>query len=170
MDLKGARELIEEFEDIAKENSRPDRLIKNTVKRSFKRGAKPIVAKAKALAPRSDEGGPHMADKIAVTTRLSRRQRRQGRYGSTRAKSEVQMFIGAAPKGPAVLVEFGTGPRYQKTTGRYTGAVSPQPFMRPAWEQGKHQLASGFVDDLADELRKTAERARKRQMKKAGIK
>lgn len=34
----------------------------------------------------------------------------------------------------AHFFEFGTGPRTQKTTGRYTGSMPAQPFMRPAIE------------------------------------
>lgn len=30
------------------------------------------------------------------------------------------------------LVEYGTGPRYQKKSGRYVGRMSAQPFMEPA--------------------------------------
>lgn len=37
----------------------------------------------------------------------------------------------------AHLVEFGTGPRFQKTTGRYVGQMPAKPFMRPAFDAEK---------------------------------
>lgn len=173
MEMVGARELEAEFKEIAAANGRPERFIKNTIRRSLKRVSKPIVAHAKRLAPRSlDADGPHMADKIAVSSTLSRRQRRQqgfGAYNSLKDKRAVHLYIGAGPRGPAVLAEFGTGPRYTKS-GHYTGVMPAQPFMRPAWEAGKHKLLREFSADLWVEIEKTAARARRRQMKKAGIK
>lgn len=171
MELKGARELAAELREIAKENSRPDRLIKSTIRRALKKSAAPVAAAAQQLAPRSDAEGPHMADKIKVSTTLSRKQRAQqgfGSRGSLRDKSSIVMYIGAGPKGPAVLAEFGTGPRYTKD-GAFRGSMPAQPFMRPAWEGGKQGVLNSFVPQLAKEIVRTAERARKRQMKRAGI-
>lgn len=169
-ELQGASELMAELQLLAETNSRPMRLVKSTIRRAWKKAGAPIAAHAQQLAPKSNNAGPHMADKIKVSTTLSRRQRRLqgfGARGSTKS-GDVVAYIGAGPRGPAVLAEFGTGPRYTKT-GASRGVMPAQPFLRPAWESGKHRLQSEMIGVLSTEIAKTAERARKRQMKKAGI-
>ena len=43
-----------------------------------------------------------------------------------------------------VMYEYGTVGRIQTTTGRYTGVISPKPFMRPALDNN----ANAVVDDV----------------------
>src|SRR5690606_40445199 len=64
------------------------------------------------------------------------------RYHGNQASS-----IGTAqPTSPlAHLFEYGTGPRFQRTTGRYTGIMAPQPFVEPVRERG----AERFIRELA---------------------
>ena len=79
----------------------------------------------------------------------------------------VEVFIGAtaARFGIAHLLEFGTGPRRQKTTGRSTGEMPAFPFMRPAWESGKRGVLRRFIKYLRVDIEKTAKRLAKRQAK-----
>lgn len=56
------------------------------------------------------------------------------------------------------LLEFGTRPRIQKTTGRRTGRGPPRPFIRPAYEKNKRRA----VDLMLDELAKPARKPRKK--------
>ena len=64
----------------------------------------------------------------------------------------------------AHLVEFGTGPRFQKS-GRYTGSVAPQPMLQPAWDMHKSQILEGLGKRLWDEIEKTMARRAKRAAK-----
>jgi hypothetical protein len=45
------------------------------------------------------------------------------------------------------LLEFGTGPRWQKKTGRYTGVMPPSPYVQPVTERG--------IPAYVDEMRRT---------------
>ena len=99
---------------------------------------------------------------------LSRRQRRGGGYKVN--PNTAYVWIGAAPRGPGVLAEFGTGPRYHKKTRKFVGAMPAQPFLRPAWEQHKDQILEDFSKALWIQIEKSAKRLARRQAKAAGIK
>ncbi len=156
-EIVGARDLERSLRELG-----TDRLIKATMKRALLDVAKPIAADASARAPRGEETGkPHMADKIAASPTLSRRQRR----GKAAAKpTEANVYIGAGPRGPGVLDEFGTDERHHKS-GKSTGAAPAQPFLRPAWEAGKHQALADFGDALGIQIEKSARRLARRQAK-----
>ena len=160
MEMLGARELEAALYGLGQ-----DRLIKATLKRALLNASKPAVATAERLAPK---GTGRMAQKIAVSTTLSRRQRRGGGYKSN--PNTAYVWIGAAPRGPGVLAEFGTGPRYHKKTRKFVGAMPAQPFLRPAWEQHKEQILSDFSKELWIQIEKSATRLARRQAKAAGIK
>lgn len=119
----------------------------------------PVRDEARALAPRGDEGKPagrSVATSIHVRARLKRSQAR----GRTR-RGEVETFVGSTAR-HAHLVEFGSGPRYQATTGRYTGQMPPHPFMRPAWDRHKDRLVRELPELLWREVYKAARRLRAR--------
>jgi hypothetical protein len=159
-EIRGARELEAALRELGQ-----DRLIKATMKRALKDAAEPAAADAQARAQALFHGSGRMASKIAVSTTLSKRQRRgRGRSGP----NEAQVYIGAGPRGPAVLMEFGTGPRRHKN-GKSVGAVPAAPFMRPAWEAHKHQILDDFAKALWIQIEKSAKRLGRRQMKAAGI-
>lgn len=163
MEIVGAKELEAALLALGQ-----DRLIKATLKRGLLKAAQPAVRTAQGLAPRRSG---RMASKIAVSSTLSRRQRRAQGYGartSTRGGSAT-VYLGAAPRGPAVLDEFGTGPRFHRKTGKFVGATPAQPFMRPAWEQHKEQILRDFSRELWIQIEKSAERLARRQMKAAGL-
>lgn len=159
MEMLGGRELEAALYGLGQ-----DRLIKATLRRALLKASKPAVATAERMAPK-DTG--RMARKIAVTSTLARRQRRGGLY--KRDPNVAWVYIGTSPRGPGTLQEFGTGPRRQKKTGRYTGAVPAQPFMRPAWEQHKMQILNDFSRELWIQIDKSAKRLARRSLKAAGV-
>ena len=137
-----------------------DPLVKRLLKKALLEEGRPAAAEARRLAPKAPGGGK-MADGIEISTTLSRRQTR-GRRRRNRKDLEAEVFIGAAPRGPAVLNEFGTGPRYRKNGG-FTGAMAATPFMRPAWEKWKYRILDRFALRLWYEIAQAAERIRKKQ-------
>lgn len=73
-----------------------------------------------------------------------------------RRRGEVKVIVrSTAPHGH--LIEYGTAPRYQAETGRYTGHVNAHPFMRPAWESHRR----GAVERIMAEAMRQLERAAK---------
>lgn len=150
-----------------------DPLIKATMRRALLDVARPIADVAALLAPVGRETGkPHLKAKIIASTQLSARQRR-GRARS--GPNEAFVFIGSGPRGPGVLVEFGTGPRRQRTNhpgarghggshpGKSTGQMRPHPFLRPAWEGGKDRALDDFGKALWRQIARSAERLARRQ-------
>ncbi len=82
-----------------------------------------------------------LRDSIAVTTKRPKGHRKQ---------SEVEAYAGPGRHPQAHLQEFGT---------QHHG---PQPFARPAWDQGKDALLDGIADDLWSEISKAAARQAKK--------
>lgn len=160
MDIIGAEELEAALRELAREAG--SRTMNRTMERALMKAGQPVVDHARRLAPRGKETGkPHMADKIRISTSLSRRQRRLQGFGN-RWHGVAKVYIGAGPRGPAVLAEFGTGPRQWKT-GKSTGSMPAQPFMRPAWEANKFKVLRDFSRILWVEIEKAAKRARRRK-------
>lgn len=159
MEMLGGRELEAALYGLGQ-----DRLIKATLKRALMKAAQPAAQTASRLAPK--ETG-RMAQNVQVSTTLARRQRRGGGYKYN--PNTAYVWIGSAPRGPGTLQEFGTGPRYHKKTRRFTGATPAHPFMRPAWEQHKHQILEDFSRELWIQIDKSAKRLARRSLKAAGV-
>lgn len=125
--------------------------------------AKGVVRRVlkKTLEPVRDTADMYSsAFPIAITSKLSPRQRGMAR--SDFAGNVVTMFVGpTAQDGShaphAHLIEFGTGPRYHES-GKYVGAVSPDPFMRPAWDMHKATLLDSLGTYMWQEIEKTVAR------------
>ena len=60
--------------------------------------------------------------------------------------TEVEAYAGPGRQPQAHLQEFGTSHH------------GPQPFARPAWDRGKHDLPTGLAADFWDEIKKAADR------------
>lgn len=149
--VEGLRELERALAELPRANSR------SVSQRAMRAQLKPVAAMANAFWPGSAD------DVFRVGTRLARGQQRGG---GRAGPSEIRMYVGA-PGGrfgtpEAHLIEFGTGPRFQKN-GRYTGQVAPTPMLQPAWDANK----SGVLSGLAAELRTQLEQHMKRQARKA---
>ena len=150
-EMKGFRDIEDALGELPKSTA------KGVARRSMKKELQPVAAMANALWPGSSD------DVFRITSRIARGQ--MGASLMERGPSIVNMFVGA-PGGrtgtpEAHLIEFGTGPRYHKS-GKYVGAVSPNPMLQPAWDANKHQLLEGLGARLWDEIEKTMARRAKR--------
>ncbi|MCA0963284.1 hypothetical protein [Salipiger bermudensis] len=133
---------------------------KGVARRAMKKELKPIADTANAFWPGSRD------DVFQITSRIAAGQ--LGDSYAKRGRSVINMFVGS-PGGAngtphAHLVEFGTGPRFQKN-GRFTGSVAPQPMLQPAWDIHKQSLLEGLGARLWDEIEKTIARRAKRAAK-----
>lgn len=137
----------------------PKATSKNTVRRALKTASEPMLKDAAARAPK-DEGD--LRDSFVSTVKIMRSHSR----GSRRpGRDEIRLFLGpnynpgeASFAPHAHLTEFGTGPRFQKTTGRYVGQVAPRPYMRPAFDTGKDRLIRDFSAEIWTEINKAQKR------------
>lgn len=77
-----------------------------------------------------------------VGSNLSKRQRRLHRR-----ESEVEVFAGPGPLSEAVQQEFGNSRH------------GPQAYVRPAWDETRHQALDIVITEIGAEIDKTAARA-----------
>lgn len=118
----------------------PASTAKGVLRRVLKRRAKPVAATARANVP---VASGYLKGTIAVSTKLSRRQRRLHKKPT---RDTVEVFVGAGTDPAAHIQEFGTAKN------------KPQPFLRPAWDRNKASILRGVRDDLWHEIRKTIKR------------
>ena len=152
--MEGFRELEKALSEL------PAGTSKGIARRVMKKELEPVMKMANAFWPGSDD------DVFRITSRISGRQRSQS--VAQRGRTVVNMFVGA-PGGAegtphAHLIEFGTGPRFQRN-GRFTGSVSPTPMLQPAWDAHKRKILDGLGKRLWDEIEKTQARRAKRAAK-----
>ncbi|QTC88186.1 HK97-gp10 family putative phage morphogenesis protein [Brevundimonas pondensis] len=99
------------------------------------------IARLEPIAEAMRQNAPvHLSDlkdSVAVTTKRPKRHRKV---------SEVEAFAGPGRHPQAHLQEFGTSQH------------GPQPFARPAWDEGKGDLLPGVGEDLWAEIDKAAAR------------
>lgn len=144
-------------------------LAKGVLRRIGLKALEPFVEDVKALAPLDAAGDTPgrpvgaYRDSWHAGTKLNKNQAKMARR---EGKSFTEVYAGTNdPIG--VLLEFGTGERVSKKTGKSSGAIAPQPHARPAWD-GAQRSALGIVKtDLMGEIEKTAERAAARARKRA---
>lgn len=123
-----------------------------------------MVEAAEPMAKAMRAGAPlGIAETIDVSKTLSRRQRRAAAKAEADGTGpSVTVYVGPKPRGPAVLIEFGTVRRHWKT-GKATGSVTPKPFMRPGFEQEKDGTIVRFGQLLWIQIEKAANRISRRQ-------
>ena len=130
--------------------------VRTILRGPIRAGASLVSKEAKRLVP---EGDKNLKRSIGVQVKTSKRKGtvygkihiRRG-YGKGSKKHEDPYFYG-------LMVEFGTGPRVQKTTGRRTGAIAPRPFMRRALSEKRAQVLSVITSKTKASLRKVARKA-----------
>lgn len=120
---------------------------KGVARRAMKRELEPVRAMADAFWPGAGQA-------FRVSSAIKGRQRSDSL--AKRGRSVTNMFVGSFEP-HAHLVEFGTGPRYQKG-GRFTGSVAPQPMLQPAWDAHKGVMLERLGARLWDEISKTMAR------------
>lgn len=149
--IEGAAELGDLFEQL------PKQLTDNVLRTTGKKALEPVRDMAKSLVTVGKEDGGQTRDSITIKTVLSKRQRR-----IFKKKGDIAVYMGpSAPEGAAgVLLEFGTGERRQRSTGRRTGSMGARPFMRPAWDATKGQVLDVFRTEIWDVLVKAVRRLR----------
>lgn len=129
----------------------------------------PMLDDAARRAPRRAMQGGTLSNALAVSGKLMQSQRnnvpKKGRH-------QIRLFAGplyskhsGAYAPYAHLVEFGTGPRYNKA-GKYLGTMRPQPFMRPAFDAHVQGFIRKFNTELVGMVMAAAVRARKRHERK----
>lgn len=140
IELTGARELHDALGELTKATER------TLLRRIATKALEPIVARAKELAP-VDSG--ELRDSITIGTKLSKRARRAARADKA---DGVTVYAGSADRN-AVPREFGTI------------RSRAEPFMRPAWDEGKHGALDYVRRNLGSEIEKTAARVARRALK-----
>lgn len=140
---EGFRELEQALEQLATPGAR-----KASARRALRKAAEPIVEAAQGMAPRGATGT--LAPSVSVGTALSRRQRGLHRRMFQSDRAAVEMFIGAGPLASAHTQEFGTIRH------------APQPFLRPAWDQGQRQMLETLKAELWVDIQRAVARAERR--------
>lgn len=154
MSIEGLKGLDEALADLSRAAGR------GALRRALVSAAEPVRQAMIAYAPGIADGG--LKSSIQIGSRLSTRQARQHRRAISE-RAGVEIFVGPSyniGRGgrSAHLFEFGTRHRVQKS-GRRTGRLRPQPFMRPAWDAERGKALSIVKTALWQEVGKATERA-----------
>ncbi|OWU77602.1 HK97-gp10 family putative phage morphogenesis protein [Marinibacterium profundimaris] len=147
MKLTGFSELERELDKLSRAAG------KGALRRSLRKAAEPLAEKMRVNAPRDDS--PDLVESIAVSTKLSKRQRGLHRKTVRDDKASVEMFVGAGPLPEAHLQEFGTIHH------------PPQPWARPAWDSDRAAMLDRLRVELWAEVSKSVARAEARAAKRA---
>lgn len=118
--------------------------------RAMKKALAPVAEAANGMLPK---GMPP----VIVEKRLNKSQARE--FRAEKSDNVRTMFVGS-PSPRAHLEEFGTGPRFHKS-GKFTGAMSARPFMRPAWDSTRAEVLAKLGVELAREIEKAVGRKAK---------
>lgn len=123
-----------------------------------------------ALEPVRDDAD-NSEFEIAVTSKLSESQQAEAR--ADRARDRLTLYVGPVQEDGseaphAIFPEFGTGPRFHATSGKYVGAVMADPFMRPAWDANRAAVLAILRREVWTEIEKAVERARRKAARAAG--
>ena len=151
----------------------PAKIAKRATGRAMRGAAKLVSGAIEAHAPRRSGG---LAGSVKITLRnrnltglaeyrdvmtaggsiaQARGALRGARSGGDSAGTRVLVWVAVnAPH--AHLVEFGTVERFHKTSGKSTGVMPMQPFIRPAWD-ATNMAALGLIKTtLASEVARAA--------------
>lgn len=144
-DVKGFRDMERALAELPRGTS------KGVSRRVMKKVLDPVRDMADMLGPFN----------VAVTSRLSRRQKSMARKTDF-TSAVVSMYVGPVEQDGshaphAHLIEFGTGPRRHRS-GKNVGAVTPDPFMRPAWDANKGGMLDKLGELMWTEIEKTVAR------------
>ncbi len=144
LSAEGFREIDNLLADLEKAVAKP------IVKRALTEQLKPVADMANALWSGADDRA------FSVSTKARHASR------AVRTGSSVTVYTGATKFAPhAHLLEYGTAPRYHKS-GKYVGAVAPQPVLWPAWEANKDAVLQGLAEEIRNQIIAAAERRVKR--------
>ena len=130
---------------------------RGVVRRTLMKALQPMAEAASGFAPddpRTPAPDLHRAIKIGDTLKAGRSITTKG-FGFK--DGQVTVWMGPTKEGypQAMMQEFGTVNQ------------PAQPYMRPAWDEGKAQLLENVKTGLGVEIAKVAERAARKAAKKA---
>lgn len=146
MKIEGLKEVQKALREL------PNATAKNIMRRILTKRAEPIAQAARDRVP---VGFGNLKNSIAVSTKLSRRQKSKHRKPH---KDDVEVYVGPGTHPQAHWMEFGTGERRQRKSGKSIGDVPKQPFMRPAWDATRAGILPGIRTDMWAEIKKAADR------------
>lgn len=136
--VTGMAEVLNALEDMGANVKTPK--LQKVIRKSSQR----IINTAKSLAP-VDTGD--LRDSIGFITAKDSTNLDKALIGLR--KEYYNSYLG-------VMVEYGTAPRIQ-SNGRYTGSLTPRPFMRPALDQNANAVTEEIlkgVDSIIADLAK----------------
>ncbi|MGX7896891.1 HK97-gp10 family putative phage morphogenesis protein [Tsuneonella sp. HG222] len=168
---------LDGFGDLeAKLAALPNNIAKNATVRAMRRAGDLMADEMRRLAPRGPTG--NLAESIRVSAksrnltglaeysqtlsaggshRDAQSAMRSARRGGESDGTRVFMLIGSnAPH--AHLVEFGTGERFWKSSGKSTGVMPAEPFVLPAFLARKDQVLTAMKDEILVEIGKAKTR------------
>ncbi|MFS4583752.1 hypothetical protein [Phaeobacter sp. C3_T13_0] len=120
---------------------------KPVIRRALKKQLKPVAREANNLWAGAGQEAFGVSEKL-----------RQSQPKVSPSNTAVTMYVGSTNAAPhAHLIEFGTEPRYHKS-GKYVGAVAPDPSLGPAWDAHKDQILSGIAEEIGKEIEATLNR------------
>jgi HK97 gp10 family phage protein len=137
--LTGMAEVIKSLEAMGANIKTPK--LQDVIQKSSQR----IINTAKSLAP--VESGD-LRDSIGFITSKDSSNLDKALIGLRR--EYYNAYLG-------VMFEYGTAPRIQKN-GRYTGSLTPRPFMRPALDQNTSAVTDGIIKGVDEILRDLAKK------------
>jgi HK97 gp10 family phage protein len=137
--LTGMAEVIKSLEAMGANIKTPK--LQDVIQKSSQR----IINTAKSLAP--VESGD-LRDSIGFITSKDSSNLDKALIGLRR--EYYNAYLG-------VMFEYGTAPRIQKN-GRYTGSLTPRPFMRPALDQNASAVTDGIIKGVDEILRDLAKK------------
>lgn len=153
MTVTGLKELEASLRELG------PRLAKSTMKRALLDAAAPMVSAMQSAAPSN-----RLRVRIVASGSLSKRQRSASRV--RRIPTEVTVYVGSSPLRHAHLVEFGSGPRYNKA-GAYRGTMPASPYVRPGFDASNREVLDRFGVAMGREVERAAMRLAKRRAKSA---
>lgn len=121
-------------------------------------GADNLMAKMQAMLDAARTGIPASFD--AGAERIAESARRRAPTADIARSIEVEQ----GPNGARVVVhdplarlfEYGTGPRMQVTTGRRTGSMPAEPFLRPAMDEEEQRAVEEIAATLGQTMTEAA--------------
>jgi HK97 gp10 family phage protein len=166
MSVSGFAELDKELERLSQSVG------KQVLNRALMKVAEPLAERAKSYAVGFKDSTGTLQNSITVGKKLNKRQSKMHRKAYKDDRMSAEVFVGVSySRGSgarhAHLIEFGTGPRFHKKTGKYVGQVSPMPFMRPAWAVESRTMLDRLKVDLWMEIQKAIGRAERKAARQA---
>lgn len=178
MRLEGFKELDDALKELPRATGR------NCIRRALGRAAAPIVAEAKAMAPARPGSGKLkeaiIFTKVKFTGGNAGKQAfaeamRAGRTREEAVDALKEANLAAAEEAGGAVPISGIGKVaidykiawYAHFVEYGTIKMTPKPFLRPAWEQGKYQAAEAIRDTLKDEIGKAVARIARKTLRAA---